>query len=56
MARHGPGFSREAMAEMRYADAFAREVLRIWGPAEFLFRQAALLKSLQISLIMRVAV
>jgi hypothetical protein len=38
VARHGTGFSRTAMAEMRYADAVAREVLRIWGPAEFLFR------------------
>ncbi len=39
VAKHGTGFSRAAMAEMRYADAVAREVLRIWGPAEFLFRQ-----------------
>ncbi|CAL8463724.1 g3258 [Coccomyxa elongata] len=38
--RHGPGFGRGAMADMRYADAVAREVLRIWGPAEFLFRTA----------------
>lgn len=42
MERHGTGFGRGAMADMRYADAVAREVLRIWGPAEFLFRQAPL--------------
>lgn len=40
VARHGAGFGRAAMAEMRYADAVAREVLRIWGPAKVLFRCA----------------
>lgn len=36
--KHGPGYTMAAMAEMRYADALAREVLRIWGPADMLFR------------------
>ena len=38
VAKHGSEFGRAAMAEMRYADACAREVLRIWGTAEMLFR------------------
>ncbi|CAL5224422.1 g7105 [Coccomyxa viridis] len=38
--KHGPGYSRAAMGAMRYADALAREVLRIWGPADVLFRLA----------------
>ena len=40
MEKHGPGYSRAAMGAMRYADALAREVLRIWGPADVLFRRA----------------
>ena len=38
--KHGKGFGRAAMAEMRYAEALSREVLRIWGPADILFRRA----------------
>jgi len=38
--KHGYGYSRAAMGEMRYADALAREVLRIWGPVDILFRFA----------------
>ncbi len=41
MEKHGPDFSRAAMGAMRYADALAREVLRIWGPADILFRCAS---------------
>ena len=40
MEQHGEGFGRAAMAEMRYAEALSREVLRIWGPADILFRRA----------------
>ena len=40
MEKHGEGFGRAAMAEMRYAEALSREVLRIWGPADILFRRA----------------
>lgn len=40
VAKHGPDFTRAALAEMRYAYAMAREVLRIWGPSEYLFRRA----------------
>ena len=36
--KHGAGYGRAAMGAMRYADALAREVLRIWGPADVLFR------------------
>ena len=39
--KHGAGYSRAAMGAMRYADALAREVLRIWGPADVLFRYAS---------------
>ena len=42
MEKHGEGFGRAAMAEMRYAEALSREVLRIWGPADILFRHAAI--------------
>ena len=38
--KHGEGFDRAAMAEMRYAEALSREALRIWGPADILFRCA----------------
>ena len=38
--KHGPNYGRAAMGAMRYADALAREVLRIWGPADVLFRHA----------------
>jgi len=38
VARHGPALTRGALADMRWADAMAREVLRLRGPAEGLFR------------------
>ena len=40
VARHGPALTRAAVADMRWADAMAREVLRLRGPAEGLYRCA----------------
>ena len=41
VARHGPALTRAAVNDMVWADAMAREVLRLRGPAEGLFRCAA---------------
>ena len=40
VARHGPALTRAAVSDMVWADAMAREVLRLRGPAEGLFRCA----------------
>ena len=40
VAQHGPALTRAAVADMVWADAMAREVLRLRGPAEGLFRCA----------------
>ena len=40
VARHGPALTRAAVNDMVWADAMAREVLRLRGPAEGLFRCA----------------
>ena len=42
VARHGPALTRAAVNDMVWADAMAREVLRLRGPAEGLFRCALL--------------
>ena len=43
VARHGPALTRAAVNDMVWADAMAREVLRLRGPAEGLFRCACVL-------------
>ena len=45
VAKHGPEFTRAALGEMRYAEAMAKEVLRIWGPTEFQLRFAQPLRN-----------
>lgn len=55
VARHGPALTRAALADMRWADAMAHEVLRLRGPAEGLWRcarRATLASSIESALVL----